>query len=230
MNSFILKIIACFSMLIDHLGYIVVGSTSFFNCIGRLAFPIFAFQLTEGFSHTKNLKKYFIRLLVFAFIAQIPFMLFSSIFNEEITINIIFVLVLGLLFMTIYDKYNKILGVLFGVLFAVLAQLLHFDYGWYGLTIIMIFHILKKHKLLMSISFVLATFAKYIVPIIDLGIFTILNVFSAINLYSMLCFFTCMALIFILFYNGKKGQDSKYFLYVFYPVHLIILYLLNFII
>ncbi len=228
MNSFILKIIACFSMLMDHLGYVVIGSTSFFNCIGRLAFPIFAFQLTEGYSHTKNLKKYFIRLLIFACLSQIPFMLFSSIFTTEITINIMFVLVLGLLFMTIYDKCNKILGILSGIIFAVLAQLLHFDYGWYGLAIIMIFYILKEHKILMSISFAITTFTKYIVPIIDLDLLAILNVFSTINLYSLLCIFTCISLIFILAYNSKKGRDSKYFLYIFYPVHLMMLYLLNF--
>lgn len=230
MNSFILKIIACFSMLIDHLGYVVIGSTSFFNCAGRLAFPIFAFQLTEGFAHTKNLKKYFLRLLIFACVSQIPFMLFTSIFTEEIRINIIFVLLLGLLFMTVYDKYNKILGFVFGVILAVLANLLRFDYGWYGIAIIMIFHIFKKHKFLMSLSFILATFIKYIVPIVDLEIFTILNVFTTINLYSLLCLFTYLALIFISLYNNKKGPDSKYFLYVFYPAHLIILYLLGFII
>ena len=230
MNSFVLKIIACFSMLMDHLGYVVIGSTSFFNCIGRLAFPIFAFQLTEGYSHTKNLKKYFFRLLIFACLSQIPFMLFSSIFTEEITINIIFVLVLGLLFMTIYDKFNKILGITFGIVLAILAQLLHFDYGWYGLAIIMIFHIFKKHKILMSTCFIIATFTKYIVSIVDLGVLTILNVFTTINLYSLLCLSTCLALIFISLYNNKKGPDSKYFLYVFYPVHLLILYLLNFII
>lgn len=230
MSAFILKIIACFSMLMDHLGYVVIGSSSFFNCIGRFAFPIFAFQLTEGYAHTKNLKKYFIRLLIFACLSQFPFMLFSSIFAEGITINIIFVLLLGLLFMTIYDKCNKILGIASGIIFAIFAQLLHFDYGWYGPAIIMIFHILREHKILMSLSFIIATFAKYIVPIIDLGILTILNVFSTINPYSLLCIFTCLSLVFILFYNNKKGPDSKYFLYVFYPVHLIVLYLLNFII
>jgi len=230
MSSFILKIIACLSMLIDHLGYVIFSTSSYFNCIGRFAFPIFAFQLTEGYAHTKNLKKYFIRLLIFATLSQIPFMLFSSIFSSEITINIIFVLVLGLLFMTIYDRYNKFLGILSGIIFAILAQKFNFDYGWYGLAIIMIFHIFKTHTILMSISFVIATLAKYIVPIIDFGLINILYVFSTINLYSLLCISTCMALIFILSYNGKKGRDSKYFLYVFYPVHLIILYLLNFII
>jgi len=230
MNSFTLKIIACFSMLMDHLGYVIIGSTSFLNCIGRLAFPIFAFQLTEGFAHTKNLKKYFLRLLIFACLSQIPFMLFTSIFTQEIIINIIFVLLFGLLFMTVYDKYNKILGFVFGIILAVLANLLNFDYGWYSIAIIMIFHIFRRHKILMSLSFIIATFTKYIVPIVDLGIFTLLNLFTTINLYSLLCISTCLSLIFILLYNNKKGPDSKYFLYVFYPVHLIMLYLLNFVI
>jgi len=230
MNSFTLKIIACFSMLMDHLGYVIIGSTSFLNCIGRLAFPIFAFQLTEGFAHTKNLKKYFLRLLIFACLSQIPFMLFTSIFTQEIIINIIFVLLFGLLFMTVYDKYNKILGFVFGIILAVLANLLNFDYGWYSIAIIMIFHIFRRHKILMSLSFIIATFTKYIVPIVDLGIFTLLNLFTTINLYSLLCISTCLSLIFIFFYNNKKGPDSKYFLYVFYPVHLIMLYLLNFVI
>lgn len=230
MSSFVLKIIACFSMLIDHLGYVVFNTSSYFNCIGRLAFPIFAFQLTEGYAHTKNLKKYFIRLLLFAILSQIPFMLFTSIFSSDITINIIFVLVLGLLFITIYDKYNKLLGLLSGIIFAFLAQKFNFDYGWYGLAIIMIFHIFRKHTILMSACFIIATLIKYIVPIFNYGLINILNIFSTINLYSLLCIFTCMSLIFILSYNGKKGQDSKYFIYIFYPVHLIILYLLNFII
>ena len=66
MNSFILKIIACFTMFIDHLRYIIPTKPMFMSYIGRLAFPIFAFQAVEGYAHTKNFKKYLIRLFIFA--------------------------------------------------------------------------------------------------------------------------------------------------------------------
>ena len=71
MSSFVLKIIAVTTMLIDHSGYLIFGGFSFMNYIGRLAFPIFAFLITEGYIHTSNIKKYFFRLLVFAIISQL---------------------------------------------------------------------------------------------------------------------------------------------------------------
>ena len=78
MSSFILKIIACFTMFIDHLRYIVPGNPIIMSYIGRLAFPIFAFQSANGYSYTKNLKKYLLRLLVFALISQIPYHLYFN--------------------------------------------------------------------------------------------------------------------------------------------------------
>ena len=104
MTSFVLKIIALISMLSDHLGYIIFGRFSFMNCIGRLAFPIFAFSITEGFNHTKNLKKYLYRLSIFAIVSQIPFMLFMSTFTSRFSLNILFTLLLGLIAISIYDK------------------------------------------------------------------------------------------------------------------------------
>ena len=61
MSSFVLKIIAVITMFIDHLGYTIFGKFSYLNYIGRISFPIFAFQISEGYIHTKNLKKYFMR-------------------------------------------------------------------------------------------------------------------------------------------------------------------------
>lgn len=68
-SSFTLKIIAIIFMLCDHFGDAILKPFSFFNVLGRIAFPIFAFQLTEGYIHTKNLKKYFKRLIIFAIIS-----------------------------------------------------------------------------------------------------------------------------------------------------------------
>ena len=97
MSSFVLKLIAVISMILDHTGYVIFGSFSWMNVIGRLAFPIFAFCITEGYAHTSNLKKYFFRLLLFAIISQVPYMLFLSIFSDSLmNWNILFTLVLGL--------------------------------------------------------------------------------------------------------------------------------------
>ena len=92
MTSFSLKIIALITMFLDHISYPIFGGFSYLNLIGRIAFPIFAFQISEGFIHTKNVKKYMLRLLLFAFISQIPFQLFhfkfvnpNSISNTETT-------------------------------------------------------------------------------------------------------------------------------------------------
>jgi len=135
MSAFVLKIIAMVTMTFDHSGYIIFGGSSFFNYIGRLAFPIFAFQISQGYIHTKDLKKYLGRLTIFAFVSQIPFMLFyysatntpisiaqipSTIYNSistfDYTLNIFFTLLIGLLAILAFDKikYKSIR-----------------DFGWY---------------------------------------------------------------------------------------------------
>ena len=68
LNANVLKIIACLSMLIDHIGKIAYWVNYSFSIIGRLAFPIFVFLLIEGFYHTSNIKKYFIRLGIMAIV------------------------------------------------------------------------------------------------------------------------------------------------------------------
>ena len=111
MTSFVLKIIALITMFIDHSGYVFVGSFSFCNFIGRIAFPIFAFQISEGYKHTKNLKKYFLRLGIFALISQIPFSLFSFKYHggNILILNVFFTLFLGLLSIYLYDYINNLL-------------------------------------------------------------------------------------------------------------------------
>lgn len=118
MSAFVLKIIAYITMFIDHLGYVVNnGKFSYFNFIGRLAFPIFAFQISEGYIHTKNLKKYFFRLLLFALVSQIPFILFVSTVTKSFSLNVFFTLLLGLLAIFVYEKVQyKSLGILTAVL------------------------------------------------------------------------------------------------------------------
>lgn len=220
MSSFVLKLIAVISMLFDHSGYVIFNGFSAFNFIGRLAFPIFAFQLTQGYTHTKSLKKYFLRLFLFALISQIPFLLFRIKFVEDIfVLNIFFTLSLGLANIWIYDK-NKILGMISLILFSTVAELLNFDYGAFGIIIIFIFYAFKNNKILMNFSFIFAVILKYL--------FYLLIYYNTIyfSSYLALCIFTILSIILINFYNGKEGKKVKYLLYIFYPLHLLILYFL----
>lgn len=220
MSNFVLKIIALISMLCDHTGYIIFGRFSVMNYIGRLSFPIFAFLITEGYIHTSNLKKYFSRLLCFAVISQIPYMLFMKSLTNDFTLNILFTLTLGLLAITIYNKIkNKVLGFILVIIFAILAHFLHLDYGWFGIAIIFIFYIFKNKKLYMNILFSISVFINY---------FYYFCKTSRIE-YIFIIIFCILALIPINLYNGKKGKNTKYLLYLFYPLHFIILYALGFI-
>ena len=216
MSSFVLKIIAVITMFIDHIGYAILGKFSFLNYIGRIAFPIFAFQISEGYTHTKNLKKYFLRLFIFAVISQIPFMLFGKIISNDFTLNIFFTLLLGLISIYIYDKSKyKIIGIISAVLIALLAEFTHCDYGFYGIAIILLFYIFKNDVIKSSIAFMIATTINYLIPMIKYG-------FYDIYFYLLIC--TFIPTIFISLYNGKKGKDTKYFLYLFYPIHLLLIY------
>ena len=229
MTSFSLKIIALITMFIDHFGYVFMGNFSFCNFIGRIAFPIFAFQISEGYEHTKNLKKYFLRLGIFAIISQIPFYVFFTLF-------------LGLLSIYLYDYINnllqkqmsnfsnnmsdkkvlaltiisKIVGIIVVLLIAYVAELMNTDYGFWGVLVVFMFYVLKSKELLMTIAFFALCIAKYIIPYIQSG-------FNLVYLVLALC--TFLPIIFITSYKGKQGPKIKYLLYIFYPLHLLILYL-----
>jgi len=224
MNSFVLKIIACITMFIDHIGYAIFDGASWFNYIGRLAFPIFAFQISEGYSHTRNIKKYLIRLFIFALISQIPFMLFISIIHDEFSLNVIFTLLFGLISILIYDKFNKFLGIAFGVLFGIVAQRTNCDYGFYGVAITFLFYIFRNTKILTIVSFSFATIINYSVLILkywNYGLDTIKFVF---NYYLPYALCTILSIVIIILYNKKKGPNTRYLLYLFYPLHMIFVY------
>lgn len=234
MTSFILKIIAMITMFCDHFGYAFVGHLSCFNYIGRIAFPIFAFQISEGFLHTKNLKKYFVRLLIFAFLSQLPFQLFLQKFlpGSVATLNIFFTLLLGLLSVIAYDYFSKvnteqlncklfgipfknIIGVMFAFLIAYIGDLLHVDYGFWGIIVIFSFYLFKNNKLATIISYIALCVIRYGTNILLYGFYV---------QYIYLAIATILPIILIGLYNGKQGYKIKYLLYLFYPLHLSLLY------
>lgn len=232
MSAFVLKIIALVSMACDHTSYLLFGRFSFLNCIGRIAFPIFAFQISEGYMHTNNLKKYMLRLFAFALISQVPFILFRSVFTSGFALNVFFTLFFGLLSIVIYDTLNKIntknrythyllsfIGIFSVIAIAIIAELMNTDYGAFGIAIIFVFYLFKDKKFLMNIGFTFCCIFYYLKNLLYS---------SNSNIYLTILVFTLIPLIFINLYNNKKGKNTKYFLYIFYPVHFLIIYLLSF--
>ena len=236
MSSFVLKLIAIITMLCDHTGDAIVGHLSLLNIIGRMAFPIFAFQLVVGFLNTSNIEKYAVRLGIFAIISQIPFSILMYIMNSNIlTLNIFFTLLLGLLALFVYNKVNnkflKYLSIFFIIL---LGELANVDYGGWGVFLILFIYLLCptfKNVGLLKNNLPIKYFS-FIAIYLLLCIIKYINYFTLLSSSTVfaLIVFTFLPFIFMLLYNGKKGPSLKYFFYAFYPLHLIILCFINLVI
>ncbi len=220
-----LKLLACLAMLVDHTAACCPGEFPWigdvlFNiggkgitlqylmrAIGRMAFPIFAFLISEGFVHTGNRKKYAINLLVFALISEIPFNLaFGGAFFHPKQ-NVFFTLLLGYAGIFLYEKYRaakqvNYLFALSGLL--VVSIFLKADYGCFGYGFILLLYILRTNRVLMSIIGVCVLPSRWIAG---------------------------AAFVPICMYNGKRGfatgKLAKYAFYLFYPLHLFVIYLLR---
>lgn len=228
MSSFLLKIIACFTMLLCHIPFVYPQYSVPLMYIGKISFPLYAFLISEGYVHTRNFSKYLTRLIVFGVISQIPaYLLFAGKSFNGLYLNIFFTLALGLLGIRIYDKIkSKYISTLLIILLAVIAELLKFDYGAFGVLMIVCFYVFKRNKLNMVLS---QMFLMFILYMKKMSYYT----FSLFNLQYILfqLLFSVISLAIILTYNGKKGKSSgkiKLMFYFFYPVHLIILDLLKF--
>ena len=220
-----LKIIAIVTMLIDHIAATVIirilkfggyndGLYQLYRVmrnIGRIAFPIFCFLLVEGFMHTRDREKYALRLGCFAAVSEIPFDLaFNGKVLEVGYQNVFFTLLLGLLTMMAYDAVMNqsrwsvwkrtalsTIAILAGM-FA--AEFLSTDYGALGVLCIMVFYLFRRSRI-QQVVFGCLAFVWW--------------EWAAV-----------FAFVPIFYYNGKRGFGMKYFFYAFYPVHLLILYLI----
>lgn len=207
-------------MFLDHIKYAIPETQNFITLYGgRIAFPIFAFLITEGYLHTSNLEKYIKRLSTFALISQIPFMLFRILVGEWQMLNIMFTLLLGLSAIVVYDKIEKKnLSIPICILIIILGEVINVDYGWFGVALVLLFYIFRNKKSMMSIAYMFLI----LIWLLMQGIYS-----YKIFIYYFISYL--IPLIFILLYNGKQGRKIKYFLYWFYPIHMFILYLVSFI-
>ena len=220
MTIFTIKIIACITMLFDHIKYVTPSMRNFVTIyFGRISFPLFAFLLTEGYIHTSNLKKYYVRLIVFGLISQIPFMLFRTLIGEWMMLNIMFTLLFGLATITVYDKIKtKYISIPIILLLIILADRVKVDYGWFGVSLIFILYLFKDKKIPLVIS--------YVAIIIVYFYMEEMLIFNSNNIMRFICY--NIPLLFIFLYNKKLGKKTKYFFYLFYPIHLLVFYLFNF--
>lgn len=213
----VLKIIACLTMFLDHIGATLVPWMGL-RVIGRLAFPIYCFLLVEGMTFTRNHKKYAIRLLIGALLAEIPF---DLLFFGKLTLthqSVMVTLLLGFLMMMWAAKSGRILLPLAVCFFA--AELLGTDYGGYGVALIALFFM---------------TTAKFHATALQtVGMFLLMLIMGSarIPVFGIripIQLFAVLSVIPISMYNARKLTRNIWVqraFYLFYPVHLAVLLLI----
>lgn len=211
-----LKLLAMAAMFMDHVAITLLArayqmngvSVSGLNLLdfwyrilrafGRLAFPIFVFLLVEGMKHTSDERRYLTRLFFFALVSELPFDLALDGGLGLTHQNVFFTLTLGAVVIQLMKRRTSCEEQLAVVTTAaIFAQLCHFDYGAYGILLAAIFWWFYDNR-------IRGTVLGYLLFLLEP--------------YSALGFVT------ILFYNGRRGVELRYFFYLFYPLHLFGLY------
>ena len=237
-SALILKFIAIAAMLADHVGAVFFPNQPWLRIIGRLTMPIMAFFATEGLHHTRNAHKYMLRLLIFAFISAIPFNLLFHSYG-----NVMFTIFLGVFTLYVCEKLPEKYFVtplekcLFILISAIIAGLLKLDWSAYGILFITGFYYSKRNMLKMALctaSVAAAMLLSEYISALNTGDYK----YFFINLIQL---GILLSLPLIKAYNGKLGykkmkkQDMnisrkitqlffQYIFYIFYPLHLLILW------
>lgn len=222
LNATQIKTIAIIAMLIDHIAWGFVNTYSLpgqvMHIIGRTTAPIMCFFIAQGYIHTKSLKKYMIRMVIFSLISHIPFVFESTGKVSFLPFSVIYTLTLGLLAIFVYDKVkNKLLRWLAIIGIGILS--IPGDWMFFGIAFCLIFYINRD------------SFKKQCIGIICVGIIEMIlmaligqNVLD--NLFQMSI---VLSLPILYFYNGERGGNklSGWSFYIFYPLHLLIIGLIR---
>ena len=219
----VLKGIAAALMLTDHVGAILLPEVPVLRCVGRLAFPIFAFFIAEGYAHTRNFGRYFRRLAILAVVSEIPFNLENGAVFDLTRQNVLFTFCLALLTLRGLEALGRERG--FGrwagcglVLAAGFAagELLRTDYGGWGVVTVALLYLCRDGKYA-KLWLLLAMAA---VNGLGMGSLT-MPVFGG---EMPIQIFAVAALPVIWLYNGQAGPKGlRRAFYVFYPAHLLVL-------
>ena len=211
-----LKMIAIISMVIDHVGDNFFPNQTWMRVLGRIAMPIFAFCISEGFCHTRSKMKYLRRMLVFGVISEIPFDLVTAgkvleFRHQNIMLTFSWA-ILGLLccdWVLEQKKPRGRYGIAFAILLAFLlsSAFLGLDYHMLAIALIAVYYLLKEKSLWIRNTAAAAVHA----------------LFRNVGIY----WFGLLGFLPIFLYNGKRGRGLKWLFYVFYPGHLLLIYLVR---
>ena len=219
-----LKVIAITSMIIDHTAVFYLWSFPMYQeplfcighrevtwyyllrCMGRIAFPLFAFMIVEGFLHTHDRRKYGLNLFIFALISELPWNLVHSGVWHYRGQNVLFTLLIGYLGLCALEYYKddarKLALALIGLF--VVSVGIRSDYGCAGYAVILFLYVLRDNHLLQAVIGCGILPSRWIAGL----------AFIPINMY-----------------NGKRGfiqgPLAKYLFYLIYPLHLLLLYFLQ---
>jgi len=228
MTSNVLKLIAIAAMLIDHIawGFVPNGSVLWqvMHVIGRITAPIMCFFIAEGYYHTHDVKKYAVRLGIFALIAYLPFVFFESHSWPPVhwfDLNVIFTLLFSLLALWAWDKIeDKTLRIFVIVGLCILS--IPADWMFFAILYTLAFGIhhgdfKEQAKWFSIISFVMVVLAS--IGDVAMG-YTFYKDFFQLGVF--------LALPLLAMYTGERGggKCSKWIFYIFYPTHLLILAIL----
>ena len=224
-NSNQLKAIALVAMTIDHVSTVIWPNYPtdwwilLLHVIGRLAAPIFWFMIAEGYHYTHNLKKYGIRLFIFAVIGHfaynfafgIPFVPFqTSVFNQT---SVIWPLFLGLIGLWVSDQeglktWQKNLIIL-------LLTILAFCADWSSIAVLAVINIGENR----------GNFKKQMTMVmLWVAVYAIVYAIFINPVYGIMQLFVCLTIPLLKAYNGERGKmkNMKYLFYIYYPAHLIL--------
>ncbi len=219
-----IKYLAIIAMLIDHIAWAFVPTASplgqVLHFIGRLTGPTMAIFVAEGYIHTSDRRKYAIRLGIFALISWVPFSLFEEGRWPTLRFGVIYSLFLAYLAIWIWDQAKlivefKILIVMILCLFTMYGDWSYADVLW-----AFFYYLFYKDNIKKWFVFIL---------IIAMDLFRFISAYGIKR--EMFQFgLLLVPIIFIFLYNGEAGSKKpfhKWFFYIFYPAHLLVLFVLK---
>lgn len=246
-TSSTLHVVAMLLMLCDHVCMTILGNQQWLHYVGRLAFPIFAFMLVEGFRHTGNVKKYLLRLLIFALISEIPFDLMTGgVWFFPTQQNVLWTFIIAIVCMLALEQPKKLQKpVVKYIVFAVVALftlmigflvgiITMVDYFGGGIVVVLVFYFFRGDEILsfrvnyakagLRTAVIWFNRAMQAILLWNIcsemlgGLCTNITLFG--TTYEVVVeSFAIFSLIPIWLYNGRKGEDSKLFRYLCYSFY-----------